>query len=243
MRNRNVTKLISAVFAVLFGFVCIQKTLSQELDPWGDLRILINHIVPPKFADKDFIITSYGAVGDGVTNCSKAIQKAIIMCCQAGGGRVIIPSGAYCTGPIYLKSNVNLHLEKGATLLFSTNPDDYLPLVYTRWEGIELMNYSPLIYSYKERNIAITGEGVLDGQSANSNWWSWKGRKNHGWKVGTPNQTDSDKRPALFEMAEKNVPVNQRKFGKGYYLRPQFIQPYLCDNVLIEGVKILNSPI
>jgi len=242
MRDRSFVKLFRVVLAVLFIFIGIQKVLSQKQTKWDDMKNLISNIAPPIFADKDFVITNYGAVGDGVTNCSKAIEKAILMCCKAGGGRVVVPSGAYFTGPIYLRSNVNLHLEKGSTLLFSTNPDDYLPLVYTRWEGIELMNYSPLIYSYKEHNIAITGEGVLDGQSANNNWWPWKGRKDHGWKVGTPNQTDSDKRSALFEMADKNVPVNQRKFGKGYYLRPQFIQPYLCDNVLIEDVKILNSP-
>ena len=76
----------------------------------------------------------------------------------------MVPAGDFLTGPIRLKSNVNLHLEKDATLRFSTDPRHY-PLVHTRWEGSELMNYSPLIYAYRERNIAITGEGTIDGQA------------------------------------------------------------------------------
>jgi len=219
-----------------------KNTASKMVDPWQQLQPILGQIKAPQFPNKDFAITQFGAVGDGVTNCSKAIKEAIEKCNKAGGGRVVVPPGKYYTGPIYLKSNVNLHVQKGATLLFSTKPDDYLPLVYTRWEGVELMNYSPLIYAYKEKNIAITGEGVLDGQANESNWWPWKGRTEYGWKAGTPSQTDSDKRAALFAMAEKNVPVADRKFGNGFYLRPQFVQPYSCENVLIEGVTIINSP-
>ncbi|MCD8167226.1 MAG: glycoside hydrolase family 28 protein [Bacteroides sp.] len=203
---------------------------------------IINNIIPPTFKDQDFNITDYGAVPDGVTDCTTAIKKAIEACHQAGGGRVVVSAGNYYTGPIYLKSHVNLHLQKDATLLFSTKPEDYLPLVQTRWEGVDAMNYTPLIYAMNEENIAITGQGVLDGQGANDNWWPWKGRKVYGWKEGTPNQTDSDKRAALFDMAENDVPVSERVFGEGYYLRPQFVQPYGCNNVLIEGVTLVRSP-
>jgi polygalacturonase len=114
--------------------------------------------------------------------------------------------------------------------------------VPTRWEGVELMNYSPLVYAYKEHNIAVTGEGVLDGQATNENWWPWKGKEEYGFKPGTPSQVDKANRPALFAMAEKDVPQRERKFGNGFYLRPQFVQPYLCKDILIEGVKITNSP-
>ncbi|MES2775989.1 MAG: glycoside hydrolase family 28 protein [Bacteroidota bacterium] len=219
-----------------------QKVASNMKDPWLQLKGILAKIKAPVFPKKDFVITKYGAVGNGTTDCSRAIKTAIETCSKAGGGRVVVPPGKYYTGPVYLKSNVNLHLQKGATLLFSTKPDDYLPLVYTRWEGVELMNYSPLVYAYKEKNIAITGEGILDGQASNNNWWPWKGRKDHGWVEGTPNQTDNDKRAALFNMAENNVPVKDRNFGDGFYLRPQFVQPYLCTNVLIEGVTVTNSP-
>jgi polygalacturonase len=169
-------------------------------------------------------------------------KKAITACHNSGGGRVIIPPGNYLTGPVYLQSNVELHLEAGAKLLFSTEPNDYLPLVATRWEGTGLMNYSPLVYAYNEHNIAITGDGILDGGADNKHWWLWKGKPEYGWIAGTPNQTDPGNRPALFEMSEHNVPQKDRRFGEGFYLRPQFIQPYQCENVLIEGIRVINSP-
>ncbi|GAB3533789.1 exopolygalacturonase PelB [Pontibacter brevis] len=219
-----------------------QSEEAASADAWAQAAEILTQIVPPTFPERDFNITDYGARGDGKADNSTAIKEAIEACSKAGGGRVVVPAGKYLSGPIYLESNVNLHLEKGATILFSTNPKDYLPLVFTRWEGVELMNYSPLVYAFEEKNIAITGEGTLDGQANETNWWPWKGNKKCGWKEGTPNQTDDDKRAALFDMTENNVPVSERKFGEGFYLRPQFVQPYRCENVLIEGVTIINSP-
>ncbi|WP_207428828.1 glycoside hydrolase family 28 protein [Pedobacter sp. SYSU D00535] len=214
---------------------------SVNSDPWDTVKVILKDIKAPEFPKRDFLVTSYGAVGDGKVNCSQAFKKAIEECSKQGGGRVVVPPGNYFTGPIYIESNVNLHVQKGARILFSTNPDDY-PIVFTRWEGIELMNYSPLIYSFEEKNIAITGEGILDGQANETNWWPWKGQERYGYKKGTPSQVDKDKRAALFKMAEDGVPVEKRVFGKGFYLRPQFVQPYRCENVLIEGVTVTNSP-
>ena len=153
---------------------------------------------------------------------------------------MIVPPGTYLTGAIHLKSNVNLEVREGATIKFSQNPTDYLPVVFSRWEGVELFNYSPFIYALDQRNIAITGRGTLDGQSDKEHWWPWNGRAIYGWKEGDP--TKRPDRVSLFTMAEKGVPVRERVFGDGHYLRPQFIQPYRCENVLIEGVTILNSP-
>ncbi len=211
-------------------------------DPWASVTEILKNIQAPTFPAKDFLVTEYGAIGNGADNCSEAFKKAIDACNKAGGGRVVVPAGNFYTGPIYIKSNVNLHVSKGAIISFSTKAEDYLPVVYTRWEGVELMNYSPLVYAFEEKNIAITGEGTLDGKANESNWWPWKGNKIDGWKEGTPNQNDKDKRPALFDMAEKDVPATERKFGSGFYLRPQFVQPYKCENILIEGVTIINSP-
>ncbi len=215
---------------------------TAEADVWDNVEEILNQIKAPEFPDKDFDVTAYGAKGDGKTDNTQAFKKAIEACSQDGGGRVVVPEGKFFTGPIYIESNVNLHLVKGATVLFSTNPDDYLPLVYTRWEGVELMNYSPLLYAFEEENIAITGEGVFDGQANETNWWPWKGRENYGWKKGTPHQGDKGNRDALFEMAENGVPVEERKFGQGHYLRPQFVQPYRTNNILIQGVTFINSP-
>ena len=187
---------------------------------------ILERIKPPRFPNRSFHLK---ANGDGRTDCTTAFRRVIEQCSQAGGGKVIVPAGTYLTGPIHLKNNVNLEVAEGATIKFSQNPKDYLPAVFSRWEGVELYNYSPFIYAFEQQNIAITGKGTLDGQSDNEHWWPWK----------TQARTD---RNALFEMAEKGVPVKDRVFGDGHYLRPQFIQPYRCQNVLIEGVTIRNSP-
>jgi polygalacturonase len=179
-------------------------------------------------------------VGDGRTDASRAIAAAVAACAAAGGGRVVVPAGRFLTGPIHLRGRVNLHVESGATLAFSNDPNAYLPPVLTRWEGVELMGYSPLIYAYGQQDVAITGEGTLDGQADNTHWWPWNGRPQYGWAEGQPNQRAA--RARLFEMAERGAPVAERVFAADSYLRPQFVQPYRCRNVLVEGVTIVNSP-
>jgi len=209
-------------------------------DPWKtEYPQILARIKPPTFPKKDFNILKYGAKPGGTFDCREAINGAIDACAKAGGGRVVVPAGEFLTGAIRLRSNVNLYVSKGATLKFSTDPKAYLPLVHTRWEGMELMHLSPLIYAFEQTNVAITGEGTLDGQGR-SYFWKWHGNPNYG---GDPNVLSQ--RPArarLYEMMDKGVPVAERIFGEGHYLRPQFIQPYRCKNVLIEGVKIVDSP-
>ena len=197
-------------------------------------------IQPPKFPDRDFDITKYGAMAGGQQDSTAALRDAIAACSTAGGGRVVVPKGVFLTGAIHLKSNVNLHVSEGATLLFSRDPKQYLPLVFTRWEGTECMNYSPLIYAFEVTNVAVTGAGVLDGQADTSHWWPWKGNARSGWKQGEPNGQESRNR--LMDMGQKGVPVAERVFGEGHYLRPPFIQPYRSKNILIEGITIRNSP-
>lgn len=210
-------------------------------DVWEDvLPSILAEIEKPFFPDRDFNVVDYGAVNDGSKKATKAFNEAISAANDAGGGKVVVPSGTYLTGAIHLKSNVNLHLEEGATIKFSQNPKDYLPLVKSRWEGVELYNYSPLIYAHNQENIAITGKGVLDGQADNEHWWPWKGKTEYGWKKGDPNQAEA--RDELFQMAEDGVAVEDRKFGEGSYLRPSFIQPYESENILIEGVTLIDSP-
>lgn len=217
--------------------------LARPADPWDRAADIARTVRAPEFPARDFDITAHGAKGDGTTLNTGAIASAIEACAAAGGGRVVVPAGRFLTGAVHLKSNVNLHLAEGSTLLFSTNPAHY-PIVFTRWEGVELMNYSPFVYARKQRNIAITGSGTLDGQGSDQHWWSWKGpwggSAEHGWKEGMPDQRKA--RAVLFQMAEDRVPVEKRVFGDGHYLRPAFVQPYDCENVLIEGVKLRGSP-
>ena len=227
--------------ALLPQFFFHEAIRAQSEDPWTELvpRIL-QRIKAPTFPKKDFLITKFGAKPNGLVHATNAFKEAIDACNKAGGGRVIVPAGTFLTGPIHLKSNVNLVVSRGATIKFSQNPGDYLPAVFSRWEGVELFNYSPFIYARDQQNIAITGDGTLDGQSDAAHWLPWNGRAAYGWKEGAPNQRPDRNR--LMEMAESNVPVEERVFGAGHYLRPQFVQPYRCQNVLIEGVTIVNSP-
>ncbi len=212
-------------------------------DAWERAADIARTVQAPTFPDRVFDIANFGAIADGKTLNTAMIAKAIDACASAGGGRVLVPSGKFLTGAIHLKSNVELHVKEGATLLFDTHPASY-PMVFTRWEGMELMNYSPLIYAFEQKNIAITGKGTLDGQASAKHWWPWKGKWggtiDHGWVEGMPTQLKA--RTALFNMAEENVPVEKRVFGEGSYLRPPFIQPYRCENVLIEGIRVRNSP-
>jgi len=196
-------------------------------------------IRPPKFPDRDFDIRKHGAIEGGKQDATIAINKAIAACAGAGGGRVVVPAGIFLTGAIHLKSAVNLHVSKNATLLFNRDPTLYLPTVFTRWEGTECMNYSPFIYAWEQTNIGITGEGTLDGNANCDFWWNWSGKGGCG-KKGEPTQAAA--RAALVAMGDKDVPVKERVFGEGSWLRPNFIQTYRTTNVLIEGVTILNSP-
>jgi polygalacturonase len=105
----------------------------------------------------------------------------------------------------------------------------YLPVVYTRWEGVECMNYSPLIYAYEQENIAVTGKGILDGQASQDNWWALT-------------RTARNDISLSRQQGQEGVPVEQRVFGAGKKLRPNMVQPYKCKNILIEGVTFQNSP-
>lgn len=211
-------------------------------DPFAAADEIIGNIKVPQFADTTFNIVDYGAVGDGINDNSKAIAKAIEGCFEAGGGKVLVPKGKFLTGPIHLKSNVNLHLEEGAVILFTKDQKAYLPVVHTSYEGMELMNYSPLIYAYQQKNIAITGSGTFDGQAGNNNWWPWCGKDVYGYKEGMPKQQDEHNLPRLWKMSEDNVPVAERIFGEGYQLRPSFFEPFECESLLVKGVTFTHAP-
>jgi polygalacturonase len=197
-------------------------TVSSGPLPWSAANAILSNTVVPVFPNTNFVVThpAYGARGDDHTDNTAAFQKAIATCNAAGGGHVVVPVGTYVTGAIYLKSNVDLHLDPGATLMFSGDASRY-PLVLTRYEGIECMNHSPMIYAFGEKNIALTGSGTLDA-SGTTSW-------NHG----------SDRAGVLEPLVARGMPPQQRNAaGK---LRSSFVQPYNCDTVLIQGVTLRNS--
>jgi hypothetical protein len=181
-------------------------------------------------------VRAYGGVGDGKTSCTEAIRHAIDAASANGGGTVYFPAGTFLTGPIHLKSHITLYLEAGCMLQFSTNFDDYLPMVPSRWEGIEVTNFSPLIYAQNAEDIAIRGRGTLNGQG--KVWWDKLRQAGRGAGAG-----GRDKWQGEFARLNPHplVSPNYHTLERGY-LRPPFIQPYNCTNVLIEGVTIINSP-
>ncbi|WP_343614742.1 glycoside hydrolase family 28 protein [Flavobacterium sp.] len=234
--------IVSACVMVVLTISCSKKTTSvSESDPWRRMEFIIKNLPKTNFQDKTYNIDDFGAVADGKTLNTQAFQKAIQTCSSNGGGKVLVPNGKYLTGAIHLESNVNLHLEDQAEILFSLNPKDY-PIVHTSWEGTEVMNYSPLIYAKNKTNVAITGKGTLNGQADNTNWWIWSGGKNYGWKKGIPSQNDPQNREVLVDMAERGTPVNERVFGEGRYLRPNFIEFFECNTVLVKDITVINAP-
>ncbi len=214
-------KLGVQLLVILISLVSCESQLDSKEE-------ILNRIVIPNFPEQVFNILDFGAVSDSISDCKPAIDKAIQACKNSGGGKIIVPAGVYFfEGPIHLESNINLHVEKGATLKFSSNPGSY-PLVKTSWEGTLLYNYSPFIYAYKKENIAITGEGTIDGESSET-FAKWHG-------IQKKDQLESR------NMNHNNVPIEARKFGKKHYLRPQLIQLFECKNILIENVKIEDAP-
>ena len=183
--------------------------------------------VLPDIPGEKFSVADFGTKADGTTKDTDAIAKALDAAEKAGGGTLNFPEGTYLTGAIKLRSKVAIHLEKGATLLFSTDPADY-PVVLTRWEGTECMNYSGLIYARDASDIAITGEGKIDGQG--QTWWPWS-------KRAGPTLTK------LREFGETQDDPQQRKFGTPEAgLRACLFEPINCQRILLEGVTFTNSP-
>lgn len=185
-------------------------------------------------AQQYYDITKFGAKNDGSAKATDAIREAIGAASEKGGGTVYFPAGEYLTGPIHLKSNITLFIEAGAYVRFSDDFDDYLPFVQSRYEGLMTKSFSPLIYAYEAENIAIVGRGTLDGQG--KKWWDQAERL--GGKDVKPYKYFD-----RYEEANKDTMNSYSPYvAKKGFLRPPFIQPMFCKNVLIEGVTIVNSP-
>ncbi|SMC39991.1 glycoside hydrolase family 28 protein [Pedobacter africanus] len=178
-------------------------------------------------------VLKYGAKNDSSKLATQAIKKAIDAASTAGGGTVYFPAGKYLTGAIHLKSNITIFIDAGAELHFSDNFDDYLPMVKSRYEGVDVTSFSPLFYAYKAENIAIKGRGIIDGHG--KKWWDFV----EGYKADQPRS----KWQHLFDELNKGIllPDEPKQMTRGF-LRPPFIQPLYCKNVLIEGITIRNSP-
>lgn len=223
-------KKIFLAFAVGIMAACnVPQVTYESIDVEAPFEM--EAIRVPVFPRQDFSIVDYGAVPSDKELCTEAIAKAITACNKAGGGRVIIPSGQWLTGPIHLKSNVNLYLSEGAVVRFTDNPKDYLPAVPTSWEGMECYNYSPLVYAYECENVAVTGPGKLYPKMML--WRKWFGRpKEH-----------MDALASLYHQMSQGVAVEERQMAMdNNNFRPHLIHLNRCKNVLLDGFEIENSP-
>jgi polygalacturonase len=193
--------LAGALALTTSGATSAQETAARVAGPseapWTRLPEVLARITPPVFPDRQCRVEGSGCRADGVSDCTVAFRKAVESCHRAGGGHVVAPKGEALTGAIHLLSNVNLHVPAGSTLRFSRDPSRYLPVVFTRWEGVELMNYSPLIYAFEAENVAVTGGGALDGQADEEHWWPWKGGR-----TGPDQKAD---RARLLAQAERGT--------------------------------------
>lgn len=229
--------VLSAItlFAVLVGL--------SGTDAAAQVRVVPKEIAPvdppfematierPVFPDRTFDIREYGArpmeSGNPFKNTG-AIHRAIDAAWESGGGMVLIPAGDWLTGPIHLRSNINLHVSDGAVVHFSADKTDYLPVVRQRHEGVEAYNYSPMIYAFELDNVAVTGGGILDGHG--DHWWEWAEAHAGGYGART---------------VVTKVPLSRRQYGKGAGLegmRPNFIIFWDSQDILVEGITLKDSP-
>lgn len=177
-------------------------------------------------ATSTFDIRAYGAKPDGETSCTKSIQKAIDACAAAGGGTVIVPAGRYVTGTLWLRSNINLHLTAGATLLGSQSMDDF-PQWISKWEGDKVpIRRAPLICGEDLENVSLSGQGTIDARG--EMWWKLQ-RAQPGVEV---------LRPLMFRVVNcRYVSITGLTFRNS----PMWtISPLACDNVTIRGITIQN---
>jgi polygalacturonase len=197
------------------------------------LVVLFLVFLTPSGAQQFYNVMSYGAKNDSSKMATKAIASAIEAASKKGGGTVYFPAGKYLTGPIHLKSNITIFIDAGAELHFSDKFDDYLPMVESRYEGVDVKSFSPLFYAYKQENVSIIGRGLINGHG--KKWWDYV----EGYKEGQP-RTRLQK---IFDSLNKDIllPDDPAQMKRGF-LRPPFIQPMYCKNILIEGITILNSP-
>lgn len=211
-------------------------------------------ITQPVFRKDTLNITAYGAKPDGYTLNTKAINAAIQACSQKGGGVVLVPAGLWLTGPVELKSNVNLHLKKAATLLFTTDKSQYA-LVEGTYEGKRAARNQSPVSGINLENVAVTGQGIVDGngdvwRAVNKNQLTesqWKEKIESGGVLKDDGKTwypsEQFKRASV---GNRSMLLTDGKTPQDFadmkdMLRPNLVVFTNCRNVLLEGVTFQNS--
>ncbi len=227
MLNRRLLSIITLSALAVSGFAKIEN-VPQEISPVNP-PFEMPQPSRPVIPDRTFDIRDFGAKtvsqAEGHKNTNE-IAATIDAASRAGGGTVLIPEGTWLTGPIHLESNIDLHVAKGALVLFSEDREDYLPIVRQRHEGVEAYNYSPMIYAFELENVSITGQGTLNARG--DHWWEWYE------ELGAPPRAIASK-----------VPLSRRDFGKGSGMegmRPNFVVFWKSKNILVEDITLVDTP-
>lgn len=204
---------------------------------------ILSKILPPMIPKRKVLASDRGIFPNTGENLRSRIQEAIDSLSAAGGGKLIFPAGVYRTGALWLKNGVELCLESTGTRLQFVNTDlkENYPSVFSHWEASPCVNFSALLYAYSAHDVAVTGRGTLDGGADESHWWDWHHQVEQSWSADRLDLQQPD-RAALRRMNMDGVPVSERRFGPGHYLRPNFVQLISCERVLLQGITLRNSP-
>ncbi len=223
---------------------------------YRDIEFEMPQVVEPQIANNTVSIAEFGAVGDGIVLNTESFRKAIEAVTSRGGGTVVIPRGIWLTGPILLKSNLRMHAEEGALVLFSPDKSLY-PLIETSFEGYNTVRCISPVYGKDLENIAFTGKGVWDGSG---HFWRhvkkekvpppmWNDLVNSGGTVSADGRTwyPSEAYGRAIEQSEMNVPLPMEGGIEAYewmrdFLRPVMISLISCKKILIDGPVFQNSP-
>lgn len=228
---QKTNKIYSTLLFLLLSMLVLVSCENSDKSYFREKKrdAVLANISAPAISENKISILDFGAAGDSLTDCKLAFEKAMAYAKDNDGAHIIVPRGTFLVnGPIHFESNVCLEIQKGARIKFNALPESFLPTVLTSYEGTRLYNYSPFIYAYNKKNISIIGKGVIDGNS-NISFGSWNMKQEVGQK-------------RLRKMNEEGTPLEERQFGAGYFLRPQLIQFYECENILIQDVHLKNSP-
>jgi polygalacturonase len=179
-------------------------------------------------------ISAHGADPTGHIKCTATINHLIDSLAGRGGGTLFFPAGTFLTGPIIMKSNITLYIDAGSVINFSDDFADYLPMVQSRWEDVRVKNFKSQIYAYRCENIAIRGDGQLEGQG--QKWWDFMR------SVNSKQVVDNKWQQIFMEENKELLAKNSYISSKNNFLRPPMITTYECKNVLIEGVSFSNPP-
>ena len=204
---------------------------------------ILRHIAMPVIPEHNVQATTCGIYPDTGKNLTRALQNAIDDLSESGGGRLCLSAGVWRSGALQLRSGVELHLESPETVLqfINTEIEENYPVVYSHWEATPCYNYSALLYAKDAHDIAVSGPGVLDGGADQHHWWDWHHQVEEAWSADRVDLQQPD-RLALRQMNMEAVPVEERRFGPGHYLRPNFVQFLCCERVLLRDVTLKNSP-